>query len=214
MVLVALHDEMDAAGRLAIRVAGFSVTAVPWGIKIGGPEQSRFEKDLGRPPALRAKGRRFDLAQPDVLAMALDLDRLVERHLRFLHLPRRRQPRWPALWAAFAPPVAVALHGEGPEFEALASGCGNGDDDLLKANRRLIGGLVAFPLPFVNHAWQQCAAVYADLRSLPKRHVISLDHQAKNLSGYSQAIEFDLLHTRFKRGTSAADQFSRRRGAS
>jgi hypothetical protein len=209
IVFVTLHDEVDAAGRLATRVGGFRAAAVPWGVKIGGPEHTRFEKDLGRPPAFRAKGRRFDLAHPDVLAIAMDLDRLVERHLRFPHFPRRRQPRWPTLWAAFSPHVAVGLCGQGPEFEALTGPGGRGNADLLMANRRRIGGLVAFPLVYVSHAWQQCLAIHADVRSLPKRQVITLEQKAKNLCGYSGAIEFDLLHSRFAAAPTNASPQSR-----
>jgi hypothetical protein len=75
MVFVTLFDEVQTAGRLATGVAGFTSAVVPWGVRIGGPEQSRFEKDLGWPPAYEAKGRRFDLAHSELLTTALDLDR-------------------------------------------------------------------------------------------------------------------------------------------
>jgi hypothetical protein len=201
VVYLSLFDELRGDGRLATRVAGFTSAIVPWGIKIGGPEQSRFEKDLGWPPAYEAKGRRFDLAHSELLTTALDLDRSLERHERFPHLPRLRQPRWPTLWATFESRAAFALHGDGPEFEALARQGNDRKEDLLKANHRVIGGLMAFPLAFVSHAWRQFTAVYADLKSVPKRQVIALDHPAKSLCGFSGAIEFDLFHTRFSAAT-------------
>jgi hypothetical protein len=203
MVVVTLYDDVGASGHLATRVIGFSAAAVPWGIQIGGAEHSRFEKDLAKPPAFRGKGRRFDLAHPDVLTMALDLDCLVERHLRFPYLPRQCQPRWPEFWAAFSPQVAATLSGAGPEFEIIARSSEKANAELLKANSRMIGALVAFPLAFVSHAWRHFKAIFANFRSVPKRQVITLDHQAKNLCGYAGAIEFDLVHSRFATASTA-----------
>jgi hypothetical protein len=197
VVFVALCDRSQADGHLATRVVGFSAACAPWGVKIGGPEQSRFEKDLLRAPAIGGKARRFDLAHPDVLTLALDLDRLVERHVRFPGMPRHRQPRWPALWAAFTRRVSSNLTGAGPEFESTVRHAGAVAHDVFWDSRRTIQGLVAFPLPFVSHAWQQFTTIFADLKTLPKRQVIRLEHQAKNLAGFAGAIEFDLVHTRF-----------------
>jgi hypothetical protein len=197
LVFVTLHDKHLADGWLTTRVASFASLVIPWGVKIGGPEQSRFEKDLSRSPAFGAKGRRFDLAHPEALTLAFDLDRCLERHLRFPQMPRLRQPRWPALWAAFEPCAATDLCGAGPEFEALGPYHGHGQQVLFRASGRPIGGLVAFPLAYVSHAWQQFGAIYANLKSLPKRQVIALDHPAKNLCGFTGAIEFDLLNSRF-----------------
>ena len=67
----------------------------------------------------------------------------------------------------------------------------------MAAQRRVVDDLVAFPLEFVSHAWQQFAGVFADLTTLPKRQVIALDHPARNLCGYARAIEYDLCHSRF-----------------
>ena len=61
----------------------------------------------------------------------------------------------------------------------------------------LVFGKVAFPLEFVSHVWQQFGAVYADLKSLPKRQVIGLDRFERSLQGFSGAIEYDLLSSRF-----------------
>ncbi len=214
LLFVSLRDEREANGRLVTLVAGYKATAVPWGIQVGGPQQNPFAKDLRKAPAQGAHGRRFDLAHPDVLALALNLDQLLERHRQFPRMPRRRQPRWPMFWAAFSPRVACTLQGTGPEFEHCAGGLENGSADLFETNCRMIGGLVAFPLPFVSHAWQRFAAIYADLKTLPKRQVIELDRQSKNLRGFSQAVEFDLLHTRFATRETDAVQLAGHAGRS
>ncbi len=211
LVFVTLFDEHPAAGRTTTRFAGFASSAIPWGIKIGGPEQCRFEKDLARAPGFGVKGRRFDLSHPDLLKLALDLDRYVERHLRFPHMPRLRQPRWPALWATIDAPAMSNISGEGPEFEAFVRQTGNGHVDLLRASTRSIRGRTAFPLSFVSHTWRQFSTVYADLKSLPKRQVVTLDHDpANNLCGFSGAIEFDLFHTRFAAAAKRSGHRSRR----
>lgn len=214
VVFVRLFDERTADGQLATRVAGFACSVVPWGMKVGGPPQSRFDKNLCRAPGTDGKGNRFDLAYPDVLSLALDLDRQIEKHLRFPHLSRWRQPRWPALWAALDCPGVSDLHGAGPELEQIARRDGRRPVDVFRANERVIRGQAAFPLPFVSHAWREFAAVYADLSGLRRPQVISFDNAAKALCGFAGAIEFDLLHTRFSAAPRPIRKRRRRRRTS
>lgn len=204
LLFVALYDEVHLNGCLVTRVAAYLASAVPWGVRIGGAEQCRVDKDLARPPTSGGKGRRFDLAREGLISLALDLDRSVEQHLKFPHQPRLRQPRWPELWAAFEPHTAAQLHGAGPEFESLVRQTGNQSSDVLQSEGRPIAGLRAFPLAHVSHAWQQITGIYADLTTLPKRQVIALDHPLKDLCGYSASIEYDLVHSRFTFASTAS----------
>ena len=57
LVLVVLYDEPRSDGRLALRLAGFSGAAAPWGVKWGGPAQCRFDKDLLLRPARQAAAK-------------------------------------------------------------------------------------------------------------------------------------------------------------
>ena len=50
LLLVVVHDELRWDQSPAIRVAGYMAVAVSWGVRFGGAEQHRFEKDLSRPP--------------------------------------------------------------------------------------------------------------------------------------------------------------------
>jgi hypothetical protein len=197
LMFVVVHDQLRANETTAIRVAGYSSTPISWGVQIGGAKQTRFEKDLARAPGVEVCGRRFNLQQGDVLSLALELDCYLERHSRYPGLPRLRQPRWPQLWAAFDPNTAGRIQPDGPEWQdKRQDGAQLGTE---APPRRAIFGLVAFPLEFVSHAWRQFAAVFADLKSMPKRQVIALDHPERSLQGFCGAIEYDLLSSRFSR---------------
>jgi hypothetical protein len=52
-------------------------------------------------------------------------------------------------------------------------------------------------LQYVSHAWRQILVIFADMATVPKRHVISLEPNARNLCGHEGAVEFDLLGSRF-----------------
>jgi hypothetical protein len=197
LLFITLYDSLQADGRLSTRVAGYGSSVIPWGVRIGGAENCKFDKDLSRPPSWSAKGHRIDLRHVEILAAALDLDRSIERHLQFSHQPWLRQPRWPTLWAAFDQHAAVRLQGAGPEFDATAQQAEGRPGRLLQAHGRQINGLRAYPLAFVSHAWQEIRAIYADVKTLPKRQIIVLDDSARDLCGFSEAIEFDLVRSRF-----------------
>ncbi len=174
--------------------AGYSANSVPWGLKIGGADACKFDKDLAVAPAPCAKGRRFDSSSGELISMALSQDRLLERHSRYQHLPRRLQPRWPRLWAAFSPDVASQLEMAGPEFESEHRRI---DCSTIPLLARTAPGLMLYPLAYVSHAWRQILTIFADLTTVPKRQVISLSSDACNLRGHEGAVEFDLVSSRF-----------------
>lgn len=197
LLVMSVMDQRDNDEQLTTLVTAFSCSLAPWGVRIGGVGQCRFQKDLNLAPSSLAKGRRFSLARPDALRLALDLDRSIDKTLRIPHLPRLRQLRWPTLWAAFQPPVAVELEGDGPELEQVAHRSGRSPEIVFRASNRVLRGREAFPLEFVSHAWRRMSSVFVDLDGLPRRQMIAIDSDAKNLCGHAGAIEFDLLNTRF-----------------
>ena len=71
LVFVALFDDPADRGGHALRVAGFSPACVPWGVRWGGPEQSKFFKNLLLQPMPGARGQRLDTASADLLGRAL-----------------------------------------------------------------------------------------------------------------------------------------------
>lgn len=190
--VVRLIDEVADDGYLVTRVSGFGCLMVRWGVRIGGPRLRRFNKDLTRAPGLVATGGRFSLAQPEVLSLALDLDRYLDKHRQFPHLPRFRQPDLPALWAGFEPRVAADLCGAGPELESVARRSGRSPMLTFRASNQTIRGQEAWPLAFVSHAWQRISTVYAEVGDLRRRQLIGLESGAKALSGFSGAVQFDL----------------------
>ena len=210
LVLVVLHDQARDDDAPAIRVAGYSGASVPWGAQWGGPAQNRFAKDLSLPPSLQAQGARFDLAAKGSLALALQLDRQLERRRRYPHFPKRRL-RLPQLWAAFLPADAVSLGGVGAEFEAACRQTGLRPAELLASVGRSHQGLRLFPIEYVSHAWAKFVCVLADLRGFPKRQVFVVEHPAADLCGYDGAVEFDFFHSRFGTPSSRPSQRRRRR---
>ena len=191
---IALHDKMQEDGSSIIRCAGYSAATVPWGVKIGGADDCKFEKNLAISPGSAARGARFDVLRGELLSLALSLDQVLERHSRYPHLPRRQQLRWPKLWAAFATDVAGRIELAGPEFESAHLG---NECAAIPPLAGTAAGLALFPLAYVSHAWRQILAIFADLTTIPKRQVISLEPNARNLRGYEGAIEFDLVGSRF-----------------
>jgi len=102
LTLVALFDEQLPSGRIATRLVGVGGKLGPEGLEFGGPELTRFDKDLRMPPVVGGPGRRFDLARGSLLAFALQLDRYLGRCARYPFYPRRQLPRLPAVLPAEA----------------------------------------------------------------------------------------------------------------
>ena len=211
LVLVVLHDQLRGEESPVIRVAGYTGTVIPWGVMFGGADQIRLDKNLSLAPAANARGGRLDLAQGGLLSLALQLDRQLERHLDYPHLPRRTRPRLPQLWATVDRAVVDEVCREGLQYRDQSS-----NDDMppykcLAASRRELSGMSLLPLELISHAWQRFGAVFADLRQFPKRQVFSVENPAADLCGYDGAVEFDFFHSRFGTPSSRPSQRRRRR---
>jgi len=200
LTLVVLYDELLRHDHNALRLAGYTGTQVPWGVKWGGPEQCRFFKDLSLQPVPQGRGLRLDLARPRLLQIGLQLAREIGRHARHPSLPRRDHFRLPCLWAAFRPAHAAGLYGDGPELAAYARRVQKDAAAVFSTVCRRCGGFSLHPLAWVSHHADLAAAIFVDLARFPKRQVIARDDFPGNLVGFQDAAEFDFLQSRFRRG--------------
>lgn len=198
LVLVTVYDELLESGKLALRLAGFSGILRPWGVAWGGREGSLFFKDLLLRPQGQARGRRLDARREGLLALALTLDRQIERHARYPWIARTRRLKLPRLWAAFRSAVALRITGDGPELAASSRQAGRSPKELFAESRRAHEGLVLYPLEWVSHEWQRTAAVFADLRTFPRWQVVPLARLPGDLQGFRGASQFDLYASRFR----------------
>lgn len=198
LVLVIVHDEADARGNLVTRLAGHSGARIPWGNRWGGPENSKFFKNLRLQPMPGARGLRLDTAGTDLFRLALQLDRDIERYLHYGRRCKRPQVRLPRLWAGFRPGHVANMQGDGPELAAYCARSGRSPTDALAAVRREYFGLTLFPFAWVSQCWQEAATVLADLRWFPQRQVFPLAGPAEDLIGFEDAAEYDLYNSRFR----------------
>lgn len=99
LTLVALYDQALEDGRLATRLVGVAAAVGPNGLRFGGVELSRFDKDLRLPPARGRLGARLDAADTTFFEFAMSLERYLERCARHPYMPRGTSPRLPALEA-------------------------------------------------------------------------------------------------------------------
>jgi hypothetical protein len=199
LTIVLLYDEPADRERVALRLAGYAATRVPWGVRFGGPEQCRFFKDLLLQPVPQARGYRLDLASMELLQLGLGLARELDRHARYRQRHVREQIRLPKLWAGFRAADATGITGDGPELADYACHTGRQSDELMEHLRRSYFGLTLYPLAWVSHHWQQAVAIFADLERFPRRQVFSLQQLPGNLIGCQGAAEFDFLQSRFRR---------------
>ena len=133
LTLVILWDEVIRPGCCALRVAGYSGSRIPWGVRFGGTDNRRFCKDLFLQPVAGAQGFRMDLDDPELLVLGMKLHRDLDRSMRH---PRRRlhaHVQLPKLWAAFRPADAANITGDGPELAAYAARTGRPPHELLHA---------------------------------------------------------------------------------
>ena len=208
LTLVVLYDEPIGHDQLALRLAGYSGTQVPWGVMWGGAEQSRFFKDLSLQPVPQGRGLRLDLARPRLLRIGLQLDRDLDRYARHPSLSPRPNLRLPCLWAAFKPEHAAGISGDGPELEAYARRMRKGIADAFSAVRRHHCGLTLHPLAWVSRYWERTATIFVDLARFPRRQVFRLEDLHGNLVGYQDAAEFDFLRSRFRREARQSSKFA------
>ena len=208
LTLVVLYDEPTGQDQLALRLAGYSGTQVPWGVMWGGAEQTRFFKDLSLQPVPQGRGLRLDLARPRLLRIGLQLERALRHYAHHPSLPARKQLPLPCLWAAFRPEQAVGITGEGPELEAYARRVRKGTAEVFAAVRRHHCGQILHPLAWVSHQADSATMIFVDLARFPKRQVFRLAHVPGSLVGYQDAAEFNLVASRFRRKARQSPRFA------
>ncbi len=205
LVLVVLYDELHDDGRLSVNVAGFSGSQVPWGVQWGGPQQNLFFKNLLLRPRPGARGRCLDASRSQLIELALQLDRQVDRYSRYLRLAERRPLVLPRLWAGFKASQLPDVTADGPELAAAAIGSGTSPAELLRQSRRDYEGLALLPLEWTSHCWQQMTTVFANLRDFPQCQVLPLRQLPDDLQGFQQAAQFDFYSSRFRTTDSATE---------
>lgn len=95
LTLVAVFDQRLDDGSLATRLVGVGANVTADGLRFGGVELSRFDKDLRLAPAQGRAGARLDAADEEFFEFALSLERYLERCARHPYMPRARVPRLP-----------------------------------------------------------------------------------------------------------------------
>ncbi len=95
---VALFDERDDEDRLATRLLGVRATGNITGLRIGGVDQTLFDKNLRLAPASQS-GSRLDPRDTELCELALGWEQYLERVNRHPHYPRRNIIRWPQWYA-------------------------------------------------------------------------------------------------------------------
>ena len=101
LTMVLLYDAVIRPDHYALRLAGYSASRIPWGVRFGGSENCQFFKDLLLQPVPQGPGYRLDLADTELLALGLQLERELDRHARYRQRQVRNALRLPKLWAGF-----------------------------------------------------------------------------------------------------------------
>ena len=204
LTLVILYACQVRPGQHALRLAGFSGKPVPWGVRWGGPDQCRFVKDLLLQPVPGGPGLRLDVADAELLTLALQLHGELDRAVRYGRV--REQVQLPKLWAGFDPADRGQHHRRRPGTGGLQPAQpADRPQDLLNRLRLDHSGLVLYPLAWTSHVWDKAVTVFADLDRFPRRQVFRLEKLPDDLAGFQDAAEFDFSHFR-----SAAQRRSRR----
>lgn len=205
LVLVVLYDELHDDGRLSVNVAGFSGVRVPWGVQWGGTQQNLFFKNLLLRARPGARGRCLDTSRAQLIELALQLDRQVDRYGRYLRLAERRKLVLPRLWAGFKASQLPEVTADGPELAVAAQRSGRSPAELLRQARRDYEGLALLPLEWTSHYWRQMTTVFADLCDFPQYQVLALRQLPDDLQGFQGAARFDFHTSRFRTTDSATE---------
>lgn len=104
---VALFDERDEEDRLATRFLAARVSGNAAGLRVGGVDQTLFDKNIRLAPASQC-GSRLDPRDAELCELAFGWEQYLERVDRHPHYPRRNVIRWPR-W--FAEVIGSAAHG-------------------------------------------------------------------------------------------------------
>ena len=145
-----------------------------------------------------ARGLRLDASSTDLIRLALYLNRDIQRHSFYGRRCKSDQVRLPKLWAGFRPGEVAQVEGDGPELADYCARTGHSASEALATIRREHFGLVLLPFAWVSSAWQQAAAVFADLRRYPLRQVFPISKLPDDLIGFQGAAEFNFHHSRFR----------------
>lgn len=206
-VVVVLRYVQTRNDNAKIQITGFRGLTVPWGVKWGGPDASIFEKNLALQPRKDAHGRRLDLKQPQLIKIALQIDRKFWGSSIHENSPRSTNSlRLPKLWAAFD--RVRDVEAAGPEFEAMCKRRRQTPRTLLKHYRRRHDQLLLLPMNWVSHVWEDLAEIYVDLDRYPKTQIVDAQ-----LSGYRGATEFDFRRTRFSKRSKRRSSLGRSHNA-
>ena len=190
LTLVILYACQVRPWQRALRLAGFSGKPVPWGVRWGGPDQCRFVKDLLLQPVPGGPGLRLDVADPELLTLALQLHGELDRAVRYGRV--REQVQLPKLWAAFDPATAASITGDGPELAAYAAAdAADRLDVCCPAAPCAPLDLGLFPLAWVSHRWGQAVTIFADLDRFPGGRFSRMERLPDDLAGFHGAAEFD-----------------------
>jgi hypothetical protein len=193
LTLVALYHDPIRPGQHALRLAGYTGSRIPWGVRLGGPENCQFFKDLRLQPVPGARGYRLDIADEEVLTLGLALERELDRCARYCPGQIRQHVQLPKLWAAFRPEDARGIIGDGPELDQYAARTGRSPRRLLERLCRDHLGMALYPLAWVSHRWEATVAILADLEQFPRRQVFRLRNVPDDLAGFHGAAEYDLF---------------------
>ena len=198
LMLVVLHDEPIRNGVRALRLAGFTGAAVPWGARWGGPGQSVLYKDLRLRPMLGARGLRLDAGNTELFDLGLALERVIHQYASNRIVPAWNRFQLPRLWACFRPTDAVRIDGDGPELERASRRQGIPPQALFRKTARAYFGLTLYPLEWVSHEWQRAVGVFVDMEGFPTRQVIRMTWPGTDLVGCHDATQYDFYHSRFR----------------
>jgi hypothetical protein len=194
LTLIILYACQVRPWQHALRLVGFSGKLIPWGVRWGGPDQCRFVKDLLLQPVPGGPGLRLDVADAELLPLALQLHGELGRAVRYGRV--REQVQLPKVWAGFDAATAASIVGDGPELAAYSQRTGRSPQDLLNRLRLDHAGLALYPFAWTSHVWDKAVRLFADLDRFPRRQVFRLEKLPDDLIGFHDAAEFDFSHFR------------------
>ncbi|QDU26256.1 hypothetical protein ETAA8_13320 [Anatilimnocola aggregata] len=195
LLTVVVFDDPIGRAFPALRVAGYGARQVPHGVQWGGPDNSKFYKDLRLEPEAGGWGLRIDTFNCDVLHIAMQLQATLHRVDRFTPRSATLQPQLPRLWAGFPAQEAESMRASGPEFAGLCDKFSILPDAMLEKFRREHQGLVCFPMDWVSSDLHRSLAVFADMSETPRTQVFRLTDYPEGLQGFQGAAAFDFYHS-------------------
>ena len=198
VLFVVLHDEISGWCPERTRLAGYGARRVAWGVRCGGAQDCRFDKNANPRPKPRAVGWRMDARHRAVVRTARQLRKEIASRQSESDGAISTHIQLPEFWAAFGPCDVDRIDGDGPELLGEVHTTGQSAAELMCERRRDHNGLTLYPLPWVSHLWERFRAVFVDLADFPRHQVFQLSDPATDLCGFRAACEFDFFHSRFR----------------